>query len=275
MGYGTRFVCGGEFYDSGGPLAHYNHNENKVLTFISTSGCAIKVDFNSFETESQFDTLRVYNGPNLSSPLIGTYSGTLNPFSIQSTGNALTFQFISDNTITYAGWSASISCPTAPTPVITQNGNTLFSTPASSYQWYLNGNPIPGANSQSYIALQNGTYYVVVTDANGCIGISNSIVVTLTGIASSSSDEIQMMVMPNPFSNNITIYYALTKEENVELNIYNLLGEKLLTLVQQRQVAGVHYFILNNTSVNLNSGVYILKMKTSAGEINTRIVKVE
>src|SRR6185436_11862212 len=43
-------------------------------------------------------------------------------------------------------------------PVITQNYDTLTSTPANGYQWYLDGSIIPGATSQILVITQVGMY---------------------------------------------------------------------------------------------------------------------
>lgn len=53
-------------------------------------------------------------------------------------------------------------------PVITQNLDTLTSTSANGYQWYLDGIIIPGATSQTLLISQTGTYVVVVSNSNGC-----------------------------------------------------------------------------------------------------------
>ncbi len=54
-------------------------------------------------------------------------------------------------------------------PTISQSNDTLYSSAATTYQWYFNGQLIPGATSQLYIATQNGNYLVRITDVNGCI----------------------------------------------------------------------------------------------------------
>lgn len=43
------------------------------------------------------------------------------------------------------------------------------------YQWYQNGNPV-GINDPVFAANSVGTYYVEITDFNGCMAVSNSIV---------------------------------------------------------------------------------------------------
>lgn len=60
--------------------------------------------------------------------------------------------------------------PTAPT--LTQTNDSLFSTPASSYQWFLNGSAISGATSRSIFIAQSGLYSVTIIDANGCAAVS-------------------------------------------------------------------------------------------------------
>jgi PKD repeat protein len=45
-------------------------------------------------------------------------------------------------------------------------------TNALSYQWFLDGEAIPGADSSMYDVLESGTYYVEFVTVNGCSGIS-------------------------------------------------------------------------------------------------------
>jgi PKD repeat protein len=52
---------------------------------------------------------------------------------------------------------------------------TASCTGMSSYQWYKNGNPISGANSNTYNAYSHGKYWVVVTNSFGCSSASNKI----------------------------------------------------------------------------------------------------
>ncbi|MBK9176875.1 MAG: hypothetical protein IPM46_11185 [Flavobacteriales bacterium] len=74
-------------------------------------------------------------------------------------------------------------------PVITQDGSLLTVTPAGvSYQWYLNGAFIPGGTQQSWTASENGTYTVLVVDADGCYSNSADIVYNSTGIEAVGRD---------------------------------------------------------------------------------------
>jgi outer membrane receptor protein involved in Fe transport len=66
---------------------------------------------------------------------------------------------------------------------------------------------------------------------------------------------------PNPFNANTTISYQLPATSRVKLEVYNLLGEKVETLVDQQQEAG--YKSVNWEASDYCSGIYFYKL--SAG----------
>ncbi|RKY54628.1 MAG: hypothetical protein DRP93_04920 [Candidatus Neomarinimicrobiota bacterium] len=63
---------------------------------------------------------------------------------------------------------------------------------------------------------------------------------------------------PNPFNPITTINYQLSSAGQVELTVYNTLGQKVATLVKEVQEAG-HYSI-NFNAFNLSSGLYLYKI---------------
>lgn len=67
---------------------------------------------------------------------------------------------------------------------------------------------------------------------------------------------------PNPFNTTSTITYQIPKSGKVSLKIYDLRGQLIGTLVNQKQDAGVHK--IEWDASNLSSGVYIVKI--SSGE---------
>ncbi|MDP4280679.1 MAG: C25 family cysteine peptidase [Bacteroidota bacterium] len=197
MAPGTISTCSGVFYDTGGPDQNYGSNEDITETFTSgTSGAQIQMNFTSFDVESgtncTFDKLTIYNGPTISSPLIGTYCGTDSPGIVVSTNGSLTYQFHSDYSSTYSGWAATISCIGGPLSIVANGFPATVCHGASSqlsaipsggsgnytYQWspanYLSNptssNPISTPESDI-------TYTVMVSDGSSQI---TSAPVTLT-----------------------------------------------------------------------------------------------
>jgi hypothetical protein len=145
MGNGVISTCNSEFFDSG-YTSNYLDGENYTLTVNpSTSGSKMRVTFTSLSLESCCDRLSIYDGPSTSSTLLGTYNGSSFPPVITATNaqGSLTFQFYSDGSVTYSGWTASLTCIVPPPPVITfDNINKVFGT----LPFNLNATAYSGAN---------------------------------------------------------------------------------------------------------------------------------
>jgi hypothetical protein len=125
----TVSTCTGVFYDSGSVSGDYGSDEDYTKTFQSaTPGSALEFDFTSFATEASYDELTIYDGPDDTYPVIGTYDGTTSPGTLTSSGAYLTFYFNSDGSGINTGWEADISCvpitlpdcPTLNTPANTE-----------------------------------------------------------------------------------------------------------------------------------------------------------
>ncbi|MBK7937796.1 MAG: gliding motility-associated C-terminal domain-containing protein [Lewinellaceae bacterium] len=48
-----------------------------------------------------------------------------------------------------------------------------------SWQWYYNGNPVPGATGPDFVAEQSGSYYAELVDINGCVNQSDPLTLDL------------------------------------------------------------------------------------------------
>lgn len=132
----------GTFYDTGGSGGNYQ-NDERYLTLIQPAGAgSVTLNFTSFNVEANWDYLYIYDGANLSAPLIGVYTGTNSPGTVTSTGGALLLEFRSDCATVSSGWVANwtsaagnsvnpdVTPPattiTTPNNWITQNFTTLF-----------------------------------------------------------------------------------------------------------------------------------------------------
>jgi hypothetical protein len=63
---------------------------------------------------------------------------------------------------------------------------------------------------------------------------------------------------PNPFNPSTTILFSIPKESYVSLQVFDLLGRSVATLVDGVKSAGVHKVTF--TGNNLTSGVYIIRL---------------
>ncbi len=110
----TISSCSGNFYDSGGPSGGYGTGESYVVTFApATSGSYTNMTFSSFSVGIG-DMLEVFDGPNVSSTLIGVFNNGNSPVgvairaSLFNFSGKLTFRWTSVHT--GAGWAAAVSC---------------------------------------------------------------------------------------------------------------------------------------------------------------------
>ncbi len=67
---------------------------------------------------------------------------------------------------------------------------------------------------------------------------------------------------PNPFNPSTTIRYSIAERGDVELKVYDALGNLVETLLNREQEAGVYQVEFN--PINLSSGVYFYQIKTNS-----------
>ncbi|MFC1562801.1 YCF48-related protein [candidate division KSB1 bacterium] len=78
---------------------------------------------------------------------------------------------------------------------------------------------------------------------------------------------------PNPFNPETTIKFDLPGTSDVTLKIYNIIGQEIKTLINERKNAGYHSIKwdgTNNFGTKVSSGIYIYRMKTNTGYVKTR-----
>lgn len=109
--------CNGTLYDTGGPTGDYGPNTNSIITISPSNASTVTLTFTTFDFENGFDYLLVYDGPSITSPLIGRYTGNTLPNngSITSTFGSITLRQTSDQAQEEDGFAVNWTCnlPTA------------------------------------------------------------------------------------------------------------------------------------------------------------------
>ena len=83
---------------------------------------------------------------------------------------------------------------------------------------------------------------------------------------------------PNPFNPETNISFALAENSNVNISIFNLVGQKVVTLVNQTMDAGVYDVKWNGTNergASLPTGMYFYEMRTPGYHSVKKLVLVK
>lgn len=175
----------------------------------------------------------------------------------------------------------------------TFTANVSGGTPPYNYQWYYrhesNWNwTATGTNSSTYFhtaGAPNGEYVrVVVTDAYPNVN-EDTHYFTIIGWAFSQQETDDASFKPetfalaqnypNPFNPTTNISYDIPEQSEVLLQIFDLMGRKIVTLESAIRIAGRHTATFDASQ--LSSGLYIARLRAIgiSGKIFTHELKMQ
>lgn len=159
--------------------------------------------------------------------------------------------------------------PAKPTITTTMTPPFILNASAADfYQWFLNGDTIPGATQQDYTATQSGSYQVMVTNQFGCSQMSDPISLTI-GLKEDWFATQRISVFPNPTSGSMTLRFELPAKE-ITLRIYTLSGK----LVHNENLPAAQSGEVHTLDIsNLPSGVYLLQVVHAEGTGTTKVLR--
>lgn len=127
--------------------------------------------------------------------------------------------------------------------------------PQKLYQWYLNGEMIPGATTARYDATQPGEYNVnVYAEYPGCSYWSTSIFLTVDCRLEAPVTTASLDVYPSPNTGNFSIDMHAVNDAGIAIiTVVNLLGE----VIYAGNVAYANASLMTNLNIgNVPSGMY-------------------
>ncbi|NBC67055.1 MAG: T9SS type A sorting domain-containing protein [Bacteroidetes bacterium] len=158
-------------------------------------------------------------------------------------------------------------------------GNELASNDDGGFDWH---------SKISYEVEEAGSYYFLVIGQDAHVpprnGDSNRIrdpargeyklAVSVTGLVGVSNEPDELVYefelgqnYPNPFNPATNIQYSISKQADVKLEVYNVIGQRVAVLVNQMQSPG--QYTVNFDASSLASGLYFYRLQ-SADQVQTK-----
>jgi len=81
----------------------------------------------------------------------------------------------------------------------------------------------------------------------------------------------EVSVSPNPATDKTAINFSLKQSSNVSVEIYNIAGEKIATVSEGQQGIGEHIIFFNPAELNLESGIYFVKLTADNAVVTKRL----
>ncbi|HMT28900.1 MAG TPA: choice-of-anchor L domain-containing protein [Bacteroidia bacterium] len=178
--------------------------------------------------------------------------------------------FISDsNCYAYSENITVVLAGNIQTPVISQSGTALISTvvpaPGITYQWNLNGVPIPGATQSTLQIPGNGCYTLTIYEGT-CESTSNTECITNTSLYELSQNDFH--IFPHPVTGSSVIETPFIDGSVSTLELLDMTGRKISEQINTESKS----FTFEKGEIP--SGVYIIKLSNSLyqGNIFKKII---
>ncbi len=160
-------------------------------------------------------------------------------------------------------WTVNVFQPADGIP-FSHSGDTLVS-PFSQNSWFDAGDSSFASSSDTVLITRDGNYFVTGTDSNGCPGTSDTIFISRPAPAGGG-----ILILPNPFTSEITITGHAISDSHVTISVTDVLGRAVSSA--KANVAG-NTFSTKLDTRKLIDGVYFLDVRGEGWKVVRKVVK--
>ena len=147
-------------------------------------------------------------------------------------------------------------------------------TEVGTFNYATDADSVGLSNLSDAFTLTTGSHQIMLSGSNVQVDYVQLIQKTVvTGINDRNVGPNQFSLSqnyPNPFNPTTTINFNLAKSSNVNLSVYNILGQRVAQLVNGFMDAGKHSIKFNAS--NFASGVYIYRIEAGNFKANKKMV---
>ena len=154
---------------------------------------------------------------------------------------------------------------------------TALDSTLSGYTWDFGDGSKPGSGAKvSHLFNSSGHFIIQLTakNSNGCTSSSSdSIKLIITGLSKIENATSNLNIYPNPFKEQATISYTVSNSSSVKIEMLNMQGETISTLINTKQEAGEYHLPFN--AANYRAGIYFIRMTIGENVITKQITLVK
>lgn len=152
-------------------------------------------------------------------------------------------------------------------PEIIQNGNTLSVTQTYPfYEWRAPGSlfryPDMNLLSETLEIPDKGTYIIWTIDENGCPGYNEYNVSEITANMNGEIENLDILVFPVPATAGV-LHIDMPEHEILSIQLFDIAGQLVNSFEKDDRTLNVS---------ELSSGMYIVKINTTTGEVAKRVL---
>ena len=244
-----------------------------INSYASTSPVITNVTFNTINRSSLSSNKELYVNTGASTTVTKGQSYTMTmtytqdvsicttynlrvwiDWNIDGTFNTSTETAMTINSTTMTTWTGSILIPTTATAGTTRMRIAMKMTAPCGHT-----NPDP----------------CLVTDGSlgwhGEVEDYTLIIQNSTGINENLNEILGMAIAPNPSTDNTAVNFFLQKSNNVNVEIFNIAGEKVAIISEGQLGTGEHTIYFNPAELNLESGIYFVKLTAGDASVTKRL----
>ena len=152
----------------------------------------------------------------------------------------------------------------APLSSIRQGAGNLLSLSLSgtAYQWYKDGQPVPGATGAEFTATESGQYYATIVTDNGCISTTDTVTLVISA-TSKTNALLPLGIYPNPVNDK---FYVQGIENEFIYSVLDFTGKTLI-----RDVTSEKYISVSS----LAAGIFVIRIEQDGKVYQARFAVVK
>lgn len=147
-------------------------------------------------------------------------------------------------------------------------------TDVDSFTWdFGDGNTDTINNPAMHTYSTFGTYTVTLTQTNPCGTYDTSFVIIVNGMQEMGNFAAQLLkAAPNPANGNTTINYVMPENGEMNLEVFDLLGNRVAVIEKGAALQGMHTIDFDFDALGLATGTYIFRLTTPSHYSTLRVV---